>query len=115
VRPGQTTKTLAEAITRKQGGSINTLRCILLTCLDVAEGLKFMHRVRTLHGDLKPHNILLVSDKNVRSSAASRAARYLAYVFARSRRRCAQEGAPQRLCHAFVRVREVASCTGEHE
>lgn len=65
VRPGQATKALSD-ITRKRGGSIDMLRCILLTALDIAEALKFMHRVNTLHGDLKPHNILLVSDKHVR-------------------------------------------------
>lgn len=63
VKPGQATKALSE-ITRKKGSSIDMLRCILLTALDIAEALKFMHRVNTLHGDLKPHNILLVHDKH---------------------------------------------------
>lgn len=70
VKPGQATKALSE-ITRKKGSSIDMLRCILLTALDIAEALKFMHRVNTLHGDLKPHNILLVHDKHVRLSTSS--------------------------------------------
>jgi serine/threonine protein kinase len=41
------------------------MRCALLTALDIAEALKFMHKSTTLHGDLKPHNILLVTDLKV--------------------------------------------------
>ena len=42
------------------------MRCVLLTALDIAEALRFMHRTNVLHGDLKPHNILLVKDLSVR-------------------------------------------------
>jgi hypothetical protein len=59
------TKPLAQEISWKRGSRINKTRCALLTALDIAEALKFMHKSTTLHGDLKPHNILLVSDKRV--------------------------------------------------
>jgi serine/threonine protein kinase len=48
--------------------SIDPTLCALLTCLDISEALKFMHKSKTLHGDLKPHNILLVSAPQVRST-----------------------------------------------
>lgn len=40
--------------------------CVLLAALDIAEALKFMHKSKVLHGDLKPQNILLVSVPKVR-------------------------------------------------
>eukprot|EP00892_Ulva_mutabilis_P007987 jgi/Ulvmu1/5560/UM023_0097.1 len=62
-QPGQPTRTLADAVTKARcSGSIDMLRCVLLTALDIAEALRFMHRTNVLHGDLKPHNILLVKD-----------------------------------------------------
>jgi serine/threonine protein kinase len=60
------TKALAEQISWKRGSRIGKTRCALLTALDIAEALKFMHKSTTLHGDLKPHNILLVTDRSVR-------------------------------------------------
>jgi serine/threonine protein kinase len=41
--------------------------CVLLAALDIAEALKFMHKSKVLHGDLKPQNILLVSVPKVRA------------------------------------------------
>ena len=61
------TKPLAQEISWNLGSRINKIRCALLTALDIAEALKFMHKSTTLHGDLKPHNILLVTDMRVRS------------------------------------------------
>lgn len=60
------TKPLAQEISWNLGSRINKIRCALLTALDIAEALKFMHKSTTLHGDLKPHNILLVTDMKVR-------------------------------------------------
>jgi tRNA A-37 threonylcarbamoyl transferase component Bud32 len=62
------TRTLVEMlrIKRKINISIDPTLCALLTSLDIAEALKFMHKSKTLHGDLKPHNILLVSTPSVR-------------------------------------------------
>jgi serine/threonine protein kinase len=59
--------TLVEALRRKRNMriSIDPTLCALLTCLDISEALKFMHKAKTLHGDLKPHNILLVSAPQV--------------------------------------------------
>lgn len=70
--PKQTPSSLAQKITWKdsKGGRIARARCSLLACLDIAEALKFMHKANTLHGDLKPHNILLVSDSQVCSVLA---------------------------------------------
>lgn len=61
------TKSLAEEISWKRGSKIDKTRCALLTALDIAEALKFMHKAKTLHGDLKPHNILLVTDMKART------------------------------------------------
>ena len=66
IAPGKTaTKTLAHEISWKKGSRIDKTRCALLAALDIAEAIKFMHKSATLHGDLKPHNILLVSDSQV--------------------------------------------------
>jgi serine/threonine protein kinase len=40
--------------------------CALLTALDVARGIKLLHKYKILHGDLKPHNVLLCSSHAVR-------------------------------------------------
>lgn len=64
------TKPLAQEISWNLGSRINKIRCALLTALDIAEALKFMHKSTTLHGDLKPHNILLVTDMRVRRATA---------------------------------------------
>lgn len=57
------THTLVEVLNlkRRMNITIDATLCALLTALDIAEALKFMHKSKTLHGDLKPHNILLVS------------------------------------------------------
>lgn len=39
--------------------------CALLTALDVANGMKLLHKYKILHSDLKPHNVLLVSSHTV--------------------------------------------------
>lgn len=59
----QRTRTLAESLRRRRQVTVNvdSTLCALLACLDIAEALKFMHRSKTLHGDLKPQNILIVS------------------------------------------------------
>jgi serine/threonine protein kinase len=64
----QGTRTLVEMLRlkRRMSISIDPTLCALLTSLDIAEALKFMHKSKTLHGDLKPHNILLVSTPQVR-------------------------------------------------
>jgi serine/threonine protein kinase len=41
--------------------------CALLTALDVANGMKLLHKYKILHSDLKPHNVLLVSSHTVRA------------------------------------------------
>jgi hypothetical protein len=46
--------------------SMDSTMCALLTILDIAEALKFLHRNNILHGDLKPQNILLCTAKTVR-------------------------------------------------
>lgn len=71
----QTPSTLAQQIAWKHSKEefVDRTRCSLLTCLDIAEALKFMHKSNTLHGDLKPHNILLVSDIQVRLNSFWRA------------------------------------------
>ena len=50
----------------KCGLDVCALRCVLLTALEVAEALQFMHERDVLHGDLKPDNILLARDVQVR-------------------------------------------------
>ena len=51
---------------RKVRIAVGATLCALLAALDIAEALKFMHRSKTLHGDLKPQNILLTSGETVR-------------------------------------------------
>jgi serine/threonine protein kinase len=46
--------------------SMDSKLCALLTILDIAEALKFLHRNSILHGDLKPQNILLCKAETVR-------------------------------------------------
>lgn len=72
----QKPSTLAQQITWQKSKDvfIDRSRCSLLACLDIAEALKFMHKANTLHGDLKPHNILLVSDHQVCGMPPSRSA-----------------------------------------
>ena len=62
------TRTLVEMLRlkRRLNIDIDPTLCALLTSLDIAEALKFMHKSKTLHGDLKPHNILLVSTPQAR-------------------------------------------------
>ena len=52
-----------------QGCGSRTL-CALLTSLDVANGMKLLHKYKILHSDLKPHNVLLCSSHTVRTLAA---------------------------------------------
>jgi serine/threonine protein kinase len=63
----QKPSTLAEQISwkKRKDDLIDIRRCSLLACLDIAEALKFMHKANILHGDLKPHNILFVTDNQV--------------------------------------------------
>jgi Protein tyrosine and serine/threonine kinase len=51
-----------------QGCGSRTL-CALLTSLDVANGMKLLHKYKILHSDLKPHNVLLCSSHTVRCTA----------------------------------------------
>jgi hypothetical protein len=44
--------------------------CALLTALDVANGMKLLHKYKILHSDLKPHNVLLVSSHTVRPTTS---------------------------------------------
>lgn len=39
--------------------------CALLTSLDVANGMKLLHKVELLHGYLAPHNVMLYSSPKV--------------------------------------------------
>jgi serine/threonine protein kinase len=45
--------------------------CALLTALDVANGMKLLHKYKILHSDLKPHNVLLVSSHTVRHTTSA--------------------------------------------
>ena len=47
--------------------SASAAQCVVLAALDVAEAIRFMHRSATLHGDLKPQNILLATVPQVRA------------------------------------------------
>ena len=51
--------------------NVDDTLCALYTALDVAEALKFMHKSKTLHGDLKPHNILMSADPQVGTAQCS--------------------------------------------
>lgn len=46
--------------------SCSHVLCALLTALDVARGIKLLHKYKILHGDLKPHNVLLAEAPEVR-------------------------------------------------
>ncbi|EMD41333.1 hypothetical protein CERSUDRAFT_89901 [Gelatoporia subvermispora B] len=45
-----------------EGASANRLRLTL----DIAEGLKYLHNLRVVHGDIKSENILVDSQRNAR-------------------------------------------------
>ena len=47
------------------GRDIGMLRCVLLTALDITKAVMFMHCSNFIHGDLKPHNILIADDPEV--------------------------------------------------
>jgi Protein tyrosine and serine/threonine kinase len=51
--------------TGNKGCSIRTLRA-LLTCLDVAKGMRFLHKSEKLHQDVSVHNVLLYACEVVR-------------------------------------------------
>ena len=59
--------------------------CALLTSLDVANGMKLLHKYKILHSDLKPHNVLLVSSHTVRPPHARALLRASALRTARTR------------------------------
>lgn len=44
---------------------VSTLRCVLLSGLEVAEALRSVHVCGIPHGDLKPQNVLFASDVEV--------------------------------------------------
>eukprot|EP00892_Ulva_mutabilis_P004834 jgi/Ulvmu1/2722/UM014_0179.1 len=60
---GQKYGALYSALPTKAGtkGCGSRTLCALLTSLDVANGMKLLHKYKILHGDLKPHNVLLCS------------------------------------------------------
>ena len=49
----------------KCGRDIDSLRCVLLTALDISKAVRFMHGSNFIHGDLKPHNILIADASEV--------------------------------------------------
>ncbi|GIL75841.1 hypothetical protein Vretifemale_5524, partial [Volvox reticuliferus] len=54
---------LLEALRHGRFGVNNgRLRVVLLTALDIARGMAFLHGHNVIHGDLKPSNVLLCSD-----------------------------------------------------
>ena len=63
---GQKYGALYSSLPNKAGtkGCGRTL-CALLTALDVANGMKLLHKYKILHSDLKPHNVLLCSSHKV--------------------------------------------------
>lgn len=65
---GQRYGALYSALPKKAGtqGCARTL-CALLTSLDVANGMKLLHKYKILHSDLKPHNVLLCSSHKART------------------------------------------------
>ncbi|GFR47288.1 hypothetical protein Agub_g8975 [Astrephomene gubernaculifera] len=46
----------------QSGAPDSQLRTVLLTALDIARGMAFLHKSNVIHGDLKPSNVLLCSD-----------------------------------------------------
>ena len=74
---------------RKRGREVDSLRCVLLTALDVAEALRCMHAGNVLHGDLKPHNILLSPDDQVPPPLMPHGS-VLCNMHAHTRTRCCQ-------------------------
>ena len=64
---GQKYGALYSALPNKAGtkGCGSRTLCALLTSLDVANGMKLLHKYKILHSDLKPHNVLLCSSHTV--------------------------------------------------
>ena len=56
-------RSLADSLKRRANIDVGVepVLCAMIACLDIAEALSFMHKCDTLHGDLKPQNILLAS------------------------------------------------------
>jgi len=49
-----------------RGGSMEQTLCALMTTLDIARGLRLLHKYHVIHGDLKPHNVLVSRATDVR-------------------------------------------------
>eukprot|EP00892_Ulva_mutabilis_P007988 jgi/Ulvmu1/5561/UM023_0098.1 len=59
-KPGWRGEHLSVRVARRQcGRDVSAARCALLTALNIAEALRHMHVNSVIHGDLKPHNVLL--------------------------------------------------------
>ena len=65
-KPASWRRSLSKRLSEdKCGRAISALRCVLLTALDVSKAVQFMHSWRFIHGDLKPHNILIANEPKV--------------------------------------------------
>ena len=52
------------------GGGMEATLCAALTGLDIARGLKLLHKYQIVHGDLKPCNILIAATAAAKARAA---------------------------------------------
>ena len=48
-----------------RGNGMDLTLCAEMTALDIARGLRLLHKCRMVHGDLKPQNILIAADTEV--------------------------------------------------
>ena len=55
----------------KCGRDIDALNCVVLTARDISKAVEFMHNSNFIHGDLKPHNILIADDPEVLPTASA--------------------------------------------